>query len=181
MTSEPSKGDNVYFNNPESGVEMARLIDQDRYITEGMGGLLAERSNDFSGIHRILDMACGPGGWALEIAYTHPEIEVVGFDISQAMIDYARARARVQGLDNASFRVMDMQKPLDFPDGSFDLVNGRFVLFIPTSFIPVFLKECMRITRPAAPFRLREAGGRPRGPGPALDQMLGLSVVRSSR
>ena len=47
MTSEPSKGDNVYFNNPESGAEMARLIDQDRYITEGMGGLLAERSNDF--------------------------------------------------------------------------------------------------------------------------------------
>src|SRR5947208_13801729 len=101
-------------------------------------------------------MACGPGGWALEIAYTHPEIEVVGFDISQAMIDYARARARVQGLDNASFRVMDMQKPLDFPDGSFDLVNGRFVLFIPTSFIPVFLKECFRISRPPGPLRFTE-------------------------
>ena len=174
MTSEPSKGDNVYFNNPESGAEMARLIDQDRYITEGMGGLLAERSNDFSGIHRILDMACGPGGWALEIAYTHPEIEVVGFDISQAMIDYARARARVQGLDNASFRVMDMQKPLDFPDDSFDLVNGRFVLFIPTSFIPVFLKECMRITRPAGTIRLTESEWTAPSTSPAMEQMLGL-------
>ena len=139
-----------------------------------MGGLLAERSNDFSGIHRILDMACGPGGWALEIAYTHPEIEVVGFDISQAMIDYARARARVQGLDNASFRVMDMQKPLDFPDDSFDLVNGRFVLFIPTSFIPAFLKECMRITRPGGTIRLTESEWTAPSTSPAMEQMLGL-------
>src|SRR5947199_4835220 len=141
MTSEPSKGDNVYFNNPESGVEMARLIDQDRYVTEGMGGLLAERSNDFSGIHRILDMACGPGGWALEIAYTHPEIEVVGFDISQAMIDYARARAQVQGLDNASFYVMDATKPLDFPESSFDLVNARTIGFFPTTVWPNLMRE----------------------------------------
>src|SRR5579859_1692694 len=147
MTTEPPRSENVYFNDPESGAEMARLIDQDHLITEGMGGLLPERSNDFSGIHRLLDVGCGPGGWALEIAFAHPEIEVIGFDISQAMIDYARARARVRGLDNASFRVMDMQKPLDFSDDSFDLVNGRFVSFIPTSLIPAFLKECMRITR----------------------------------
>jgi hypothetical protein len=68
--TESTKSDNVYFNDPESGVEMARLIDQDHVINQGMGGLISERSNDFSGIRRILAIGCGPGGWALEIAQT---------------------------------------------------------------------------------------------------------------
>ena len=32
---DPHKGDNVYFNDPESAAEMVRLIDQDRLGTEG--------------------------------------------------------------------------------------------------------------------------------------------------
>src|SRR5438552_15885823 len=99
------KGGNVYISDPESGAEMARLLDQDRLITKGMGGLFPERSNDFSGIHRVLDAACGPGGWAMEIAFRHPDIGAVGFDVSQAMIDYANAKARVPVLENASVRM----------------------------------------------------------------------------
>src|SRR6266436_6885658 len=118
--SNPNRRENIYFNDPESGAEMARLMDQDRLITRGMGGLFPERS-DLSGIQRILDVACGPGGWAQEVAFAYPEIEVVGFDISRAMIDYANAFARVQGLHNLSFQVMDILQPLTFPDSSFDL------------------------------------------------------------
>jgi len=154
---DSSKSSNVYFNDPESGAEMARLLSQDRFITKGMGGLFSERSNDFSGIQRILDVACGPGGWVLEVAFAHPEIEVVGFDISQAMIDYANAQAQVQGLDNARFQVMNMLKPLDFPDGSFDLVNARFINFLPASAWPKLLQEFRRITRPGGFIRLTES------------------------
>src|SRR5437588_5676239 len=103
--STENEKENAYFNDPESGAEMARLTDQDRLLTKGMGGLFPERS-DLSSIQRILDIGCGPGGWTLDVAYTYPDKEVVGIDISQTMINYARARARVQGLDNASFRVM---------------------------------------------------------------------------
>ena len=56
---DPPKSGNVYISDSESGAEMARLIDQDSLITRGMGGLLPERSNDFTGIHRVLDGA-GP-------------------------------------------------------------------------------------------------------------------------
>ncbi len=150
------KGENVYFNDPESGAEMARLLSQDHIITKGMGGLFSERS-DFSSIHRILDAACGPGGWAIEVAFAYPEIEVVGFDISQVMIDYANARAQVQGLDNAEFLVMDIQKPLDFPDESFDLVNARFINFLPTATWPKLMQEFKRITRPGGAIRLTES------------------------
>jgi SAM-dependent methyltransferase len=154
---DSSKRGNVYISDSESGAEMARLIDQDRLVTRGMGGLFPERSNDFTGIHRVLDGACGPGGWALEIAYSYPEIEVVGFDVSQAMIDYANAQARVQGLDNASFKVMNLLKPLDFPDSSFDLVNVRFVNFLPAATWPQFVRELARITRPEGFIRLTES------------------------
>src|SRR5437763_7488052 len=99
---DPSNSDSVYFNDPKNVAEMARLLGQDRLITKGMGGLFSERF-DLSGIHRILDIACGPGGWALEVASTYPEIKVVGVDVSQVMIAHANAQARVQALDNASF------------------------------------------------------------------------------
>lgn len=171
---EPPKGDNVYFSDPESGAEMARLIDQDHLINQGMGGLLSEQSNDLSGIRRILDMGCGPGGWALEMAFTHPEIEVIGFDISQAMIDYARTRAQVLGLHNAHFHVMDMMQPLDFPDNYFDLVNGRFILFIPADTIPKLLQECMRVVRPGGIIRLTESEWTAPSTSSAMEQLLGL-------
>ena len=153
---EPSNSDSVYFNDPENVAEMARLLGQDRLITQGMGGLFSERF-DLSGIHRILDVACGPGGWALEVALTYPEIEVVGVDVSLVMINYANAQARVQGLNNARFQVMDIQKPLNFPDGSFDLVNARFINFLPARAWPQLMREVGRITRAGGIIRLTES------------------------
>src|SRR5256885_14438549 len=175
---DPPKSGNVYISDAESGAEMARLIDQDRLITNGMGGLFPERSNDFSGIHRVLDGACGPGGWALEIAFKHPEIEVVGFDVSQAMIDYANAQARVQSLDNASFRVMNLLKPLDFSDNSFDFSNVRFVNFLPAATWPQFVRELARVTRPGGFIRLTESECWYYRPSPALETLNSL-VIKS--
>ena len=151
--SDPIQGENTYFIDPESGAEMARLMDQDRLMTKGMGGLFPERF-DLSTMHRLLDIGCGPGGWALEVAYAHPGIEVVGIDISLTMVEYARAQARVQGLDNAHFRVMDATKLLDFPSATFDLVNGRLLVgFMPKAAWPTLIRECLRISRPGGAAR----------------------------
>ena len=169
------KGENVYFSDPESGGEMTRLLSQDRLITKGMGGLFSERS-DLSGIHRILDAACGPGGWALEVASTYPEIEVVGFDVSQAMIDYARVQAQARGLENADFRVMDIQKPQDFPDESFDLVNARFINFLPAAAWPKLMQEFKRITRPGGTIRLTESEWWYFTSSPALENLNALFI-----
>ncbi len=175
---DPPKNENVYFNDPNSGAEMARLLDQDHLITSGMGGLFPERSNDFSGIHWVLDGACGPGGWAMEVAFAHPEIEVVGFDISQAMIDYALTQARVQGLENASFQVMNLLKPLGFPDNSFDLVNVRFVNFLPAAAWPQLVRELVRVTRPGGFVRLTESEWWYFTNSPALEN-LNAMVIRA--
>ena len=173
---DPLKSGNVYFNDPESGAEMARLLDQDRLITKGMGGLFPERWNDFSCIHRVLDAACGPGGWAMEIAFRHPDIDVVGFDVSQAMIDYANAKARVQVLENASFRVMNLLKPLDFSDNTFDLSNVRFVNFLPAPAWPLFVRELARITRPGGFIRLIESEWWYYSTSPALETLNSLVI-----
>ncbi len=112
-----------------------------------MGGLCPEII-DFSGIKNVLDIACGPGGWALDVALAHPEVEVIGIDISETMVRYARAFARVQGLDNARFSTMDVLQPLDFPDGAFDLVNARFLAAVlPAEAWPEVVGEYVRVLR----------------------------------
>lgn len=155
-TDPPPAKENTYILDTEGAAEMARLTQQDRLLTKGMGGLFPER-DDIAGMDAILDIACGPGGWVLDVAYTYPKIEIVGIDINCTMIEYARAQAHVQGLDNASFQVMDALQPLDIPDNSFDLVNARFlVAFMPRTAWPRFLQECLRITRPGGTIRLTE-------------------------
>jgi ubiquinone/menaquinone biosynthesis C-methylase UbiE len=135
---------------------MARLMSQDRLLTKNMGGLLA-RLDDLSTIHDVLDIACGSGGWVLDLAFANPEMDVVGCDVSHRMIDYAQTQAEVQGLSNAHFRVMDALKPLAFPDAAFDLVNARFIsTFMSKEAWPLLLQECRRILRPAGTLRITE-------------------------
>lgn len=87
MAETHSSGDgNAYFMDSESAAEMGRLLDQDRLLTRGMGGLLVERGNSFEGIKDVLDVGCGPGGWAQEVAFAHPETEVIGIDLSQKIV-----------------------------------------------------------------------------------------------
>ncbi len=151
-----NQNDNTYIIDAESGAEMARLIEQDRFITRAMGGLLPP-DLDLTRVEAILDLACGPGGWAQEIAFAHPEIEVTGVDISQKMIGYAQSLTRAQGLENLSFQVMDVKQPLQFPDNSFDFVNARFLIgFMAPQDWPRLIAECMRVTRPGGMLRFTE-------------------------
>ena len=140
----------------ESGETMTWLLNADKIITNGMGGTLAERP-DFSRIKSILDLGCGPGGWVLEVAREHPDIEVTGIDISRAMIQFAQAQALSRSYGNASFMVLDVKQPLGFEDESFDLVNERtlYGVMAPREW-PQLLAECKRILRPGGIVRLTE-------------------------
>ena len=148
-----------YTIDAESGTEMARLLDLDRLATQSMGGLLPKEIS-FTKDAQILDVACGPGGWVQQLAFDHPEVQVTGIDISQRMIEYAREHARVQGLDNTHFYVMDASQPLDFPDQHFDIINMRLALgFMLPAQWPSFLQETLRIAKPGGTVCLTEAEG----------------------
>lgn len=148
---------NTYIFDPEDGTEMARLIHLDRVMTKGMGGTLAGLP-ELPENAQVLDLCCGPGGWVLDMAFEHPQMEVAGIDISKMMVDYANARARTQQLPNASFGVMNILEPLDFSDNSFDLVNARFLVAVlqREKWLDV-LRECYRVTRPGGIIRLTES------------------------
>lgn len=154
MPTNPTEGS--YFIDAESAPEMARLIQLDMFMTRAMGGPLADLA-DPTRFKQILDLGCGPGGWALSVAHEYPKIEIAGIDISNTMIAYANARARSQGLNNASFEIMDVTQPLAFSDNTFDFINERLLNgSVRFALWPKVLKECYRISRPGGIMRMME-------------------------
>jgi SAM-dependent methyltransferase len=173
-----SQGENVYYLDTENTAEMGCLLNLDQVFTKGMGLFPNLSDSEIASLRRVLDVSCGPGGWAQEVAFTYPDIEVVGFDISQIMIDYAKAQAHVQGLDNLTFHVMDIQEPLKFPDSSFDLVNARFVNFLPAAAWPQLMQEYRRIARPGGFITLTESEWWYFTNSPALEKFNSM-IIRS--
>ncbi|MET8094985.1 class I SAM-dependent methyltransferase [Streptomyces sp. NPDC005236] len=80
---------------------------------------------------RVLDVGCGTGGTTVAVARRlGPGGRCVGVDISEPMLEAARARAERAGV-RASFIRADAQDH-DFEPGAFDAVVSRFgVMFFP--------------------------------------------------
>jgi ubiquinone/menaquinone biosynthesis C-methylase UbiE len=131
----------------ESAIEMGRLTRQAQLITRYVG-LYPEQIKLAAG-QTILDIGCGPGEWVVEMAVRHPTCEIVGLDISQRMVEYARSYSRVHRLSNTRFLVGDARQLLPLPDQSFDMINARVIMsFQSVTTWPVFLSECYRLLRP---------------------------------
>jgi ubiquinone/menaquinone biosynthesis C-methylase UbiE len=154
MSEAPGKG--TYVLDSESPLEMTRLIEQQRRVIQAMGGTFAGLPELPEG-GKVLDMACGPGSWILDAAFERPDIKAVGVDISKIMINYASARARTQGLTNATFAIMNITRTLDFAASSFDLVtaSGLVAVLQQDNWKP-FIAECTRLLRPGGFLRLIE-------------------------
>lgn len=173
---DPQENLTSYVMNPEDITEMVRLLEQDRATSRAMGSLLPP-SLDLSQTHWILDLACGPGGWTLDVARAYPNIDMIGVDISNRMVLYAQAQAQSIGLDNTSFQVMDILQPFTFPDNSFEFVNARFIsTLMSKDQWPPFLQECMRVTTPKGVLRVTDADWRVQTTSPAYERILDLFI-----
>ena len=156
--------------------ELQRLQLQDHLITVALGGVLAEQSDTIR-FHDVLDMACGTGGWLIELAKALPTIsQLVGVDISKRVIDVARARADVEQVhDRVAFHLMDALHPFAFSQDAFDLANLRFaVSFLRTWEWHQVLRELQRVTRPGGIIRMTEADLPDRSSSSALLQLFDL-------
>lgn len=56
--------ENTSIVDPERAEEMNRLIEQDRLISQYIGGLFPQQL-DLAHAKDILDIGCGPGGWCV--------------------------------------------------------------------------------------------------------------------
>jgi ubiquinone/menaquinone biosynthesis C-methylase UbiE len=88
---------------------------------------------------RALDLGTGTGAGALWLARKFPQARVTGVDISEAMIEQARAKLPPELSGRVDFLVGDAER-LPFADGSFDLVAQISV--------PVFFDEVARLLAP---------------------------------
>lgn len=92
-----------------------------------MGEHLCEAADLRAG-EKVLDVATGSGNTAISAARRF--CDVTGSDYVPELIEYARKRAEIEGMDIA-FEVADAEK-LPYPDASFDVVLSTIgVMFAP--------------------------------------------------
>ncbi len=176
----PRKNENpsTYFvQNRGDEKEFTRLNLQERMLTAGMGGVLSEQANP-TVFRRVLDVGCGAAGWLIEAAQTYPEMSLVGIDISQGMIEYARTQAEAHHVyDQIKFHVMDALGLLEFPAAFFDLVNLRLgISFVRIWDWPKMLSKLLQVTRPDGVVRVTDTEAIPPSNSPALTRLFDMMV-----
>lgn len=105
----------------------------------------------------LLDVGCGHGLIANEVALRSPLARVLGIDLSDTKI--ASARASVGGRTNVEFRVAPLDRVME---SGFDAVSLIDVLYlVPQASWPSFLGTCLGKLRPGGIFVLKEIGTEP--------------------
>jgi len=127
-------------------------------VTKHMGGFEATRELlrlcQVQEAHEVLDVGCGIGVGPAYVAKTFG-CRVVGVDLSERMIDWARRRARQERVEAfVELRVADVLA-LPFPDDRFDVVVCESVLTFVEDKTQA-IRECVRVTKPGGYLGLNE-------------------------
>lgn len=125
----------------------------------------------------ILDVGCGTGRWAAEMAAHFPQARVVGMDLASVQSGALDATRPL----NYSFAPGNVFDGLPFASGLFDYTHMRLLfLAIPAERWPTVVRELIRVTREDGWIELVE-GGVPHGGGPALAEISRLTMEASRR
>jgi ubiquinone/menaquinone biosynthesis C-methylase UbiE len=122
---------------------------------------------------RLLDFGCGPGTITTGLARAVAPGEVVGLDLSEDVLEQARAHATLEGVANVRFEVESVYA-LSYADASFDVAHANQVLQHLARPVDA-LREVRRVVRPGGLVSVRDADyatmvGWPRSP--AVDRWL---------
>jgi ubiquinone/menaquinone biosynthesis C-methylase UbiE len=131
----------------------------------------------------ILDVGCGTGLWARELAQRFPQAQVVGLDVTAPRVDEQPGGGG--GLDlrppNYQFVAGNLLEGLPFTDASFDFVHMRLlVLALPHDRWPFVIGELARVVRPGGWVESVEATTLEHG-GPAIDLLMSWIVALLAR
>lgn len=95
---------------------------------------------------RVLDLGCGPGNTAIEMARVRPDIHIVGLDLATRMLDIARLETQRAGLTRNVEYVLADATALPFANNSFDVTTGHSFLYLVHDRAGV-LREAYRVVR----------------------------------
>ena len=109
----------------ESFTAQARAFASNPWVTDEQRLQRLAAAAGLKGTERVLDVATGPG-YVAE-AFAKESREVVGMDLTQAMLAIGRQRAEERGVKNVAFRVGDAQS-VPFEQEQFDVVVCRLAL-----------------------------------------------------
>lgn len=109
----------------ESFTKQAAAFAANPWVTDEqrIGRLVAAAR--LAGTERVLDIATGPG--YIAEAFARVAHDVVGVDLTDAMLAIAKERTAARGVENVSFRAADAQN-LPFENGSFNVAVCRLTL-----------------------------------------------------
>ncbi len=140
----------------EGEAEISRLNFQHYMFRFAFNG---DYSAPMRGPRDVLDVACGTGRWAREMARRFPAANVIGFDINRDQLDASLAEGVDTMPDNCTFVYGDALQRFAFPDASFDFTMARACSsFIPATQWPQVVGEMGRVTRPGGWIELRDFG-----------------------
>ena len=125
----------------------------------------------------ILDVGCGTGRWAHEMATQFPRTKVFGLDV-----DPSTSRESSTIPTNYRFIAGNVLKELPFPDMTFDFVHQRFLhMALPVNSWNHAVQELVRVTRSGGWIELTESDLLMQNPGPAIRQLTewGFDLART--
>ncbi len=132
-----------YWNRRSSGFSDA-VMDEIRNGTNPSRDVILEGLGIGPG-SKVLDVGCGPGYYEMLLGDVGAEMHAI--DYSEDMVEKARANVLKSGFA-ADVRQMDAQS-LDYPDGCFDAVLSRNVLWsLPDP--ETAYREMLRVMKPGA-------------------------------
>ena len=129
------------FYDPVLALTMREATWRPRLIDELLSG------DRFGGVNSVLDVGCGTGTLAVELARRAPQASVTGVDGDRSVLDIAEVKAVNQGVE-VEFRSA-MATALPFAPGTFDRIACSLLLHHLVRRQKVAaLEECFRVLRP---------------------------------
>ncbi|HEY3993098.1 MAG TPA: class I SAM-dependent methyltransferase [Ktedonobacteraceae bacterium] len=122
----------------------------------------------------ILDVGCGTGRWAMEMAVQFPHTQIIGLDLVPPNLDGAQIPR------NLTFMQGNFLEGLPFNTDAFDFVHMRLLLFaMPKNAWMALMHEAVRVTCPGGWIETIETGPQ-RSCGPAMDTIVDWITLASN-
>jgi ubiquinone/menaquinone biosynthesis C-methylase UbiE len=152
--SDSTVSDDYIFG--ESAAEISRLNFQHYMFRLAFG---SDYSAPLQAPGDVLDVACGTGRWARDMARRFPAANVLGFDISRDLLEASLAEGGDPTPENCTFVFGDALQPFAFPNAVFGFAMARACSsFIPAAQWAQVVGEMARVSRPGGWVEARDFG-----------------------